>query len=62
MSGSLDRPELHGFFAPGDEASQSPATEHPARAAKPAREIGGREGPDLVRYGDWDKAGRSVDF
>jgi len=62
MSDSLDRPEFHGFFSPGDEASQSPATEHPARSAKPAREFGGRAGPDPVRYGDWEKAGLCVDF
>jgi hypothetical protein len=26
------------------------------------KEIGGREGPDPTRYGDWEKAGRCVDF
>ena len=26
------------------------------------REIGGREGPDPTRYGDWEKAGRCIDF
>ena len=31
------------------------------RAAKPV-EIGGREGPDPVRYGDWEKNGRCIDF
>ena len=25
-------------------------------------ELGGRDGPDPVRYGDWEKAGRCVDF
>jgi hypothetical protein len=30
---------------------------------KPApREIGGREGPDPTRYGDWEKNGRCIDF
>jgi len=28
----------------------------------PAREIGGREGPEPTRYGDWEKNGRCVDF
>lgn len=28
----------------------------------PATEIGGREGPDPTRYGDWEKNGRCVDF
>lgn len=27
-----------------------------------AREIGGRKGPDPVRYGDWEKDGRCIDF
>ena len=46
----------------------APAAEHPATkparkpSAKPAKEIGGRDGPDPTRYGDWEKAGRAVDF
>ena len=27
-----------------------------------AKEIGGRDGPDPTRYGDWEKAGRCIDF
>ncbi len=27
-----------------------------------AKEIGGREGPDPTRYGDWEKNGRCIDF
>jgi len=30
-------------------------------AAKP-KELGGREGPDPVRYGDWEKNGIASDF
>ena len=26
------------------------------------KEIGGREGLDPTRYGDWEKAGRCIDF
>ncbi len=25
-------------------------------------EIGGRDGPDPVRYGDWEKKGLAIDF
>jgi hypothetical protein len=25
-------------------------------------EIGGRDGPDPTRYGDWEKDGRCIDF
>jgi hypothetical protein len=35
------------------------------RAAKPAAlptELGGREGPEPVRFGDWEKKGIAVDF
>ncbi len=40
----------------------------PAKAPKPAqakagpKEIGGRNGPDPTRYGDWEKKGRCIDF
>jgi len=30
-------------------------------AARP-KEIGGRDGPDPTRYGDWEKNGRCIDF
>lgn len=32
-----------------------------AEAARPA-EVGGREGPDPARYGDWEKGGIASDF
>ena len=35
------------------------ATPQPKR--KP-REIGGPKGPEPTRYGDWEKAGRCIDF
>ena len=41
-------------------ADQRPASP-PALPAKPV-EIGGREGPDPTRYGDWEKNGRCIDF
>jgi hypothetical protein len=42
-----------------DEAvpPQEPATPAPAPI-----EIGGRDGPDPTRYGDWEKNGRCIDF
>ena len=34
-----------------------------ADAARPApSEVGGRDGPDPVRYGDWEKDGIASDF
>jgi len=46
----------------------SPAPERAERAAAapapPAlpREIGGREGPEPTRFGDWELRGRCIDF
>jgi len=34
----------------------------PPPAARSVREIGGREGPDPTRYGDWELRGRCIDF
>ena len=41
---------------PSDEASA------PARPEPKPREIGGRNGPEPTRYGDWEKNGRCIDF
>lgn len=40
----------------------TPNTPAAKDAEKPPKEIGGREGLDPTRYGDWEKAGRCVDF
>lgn len=42
---------------PGDEANEQPAGDDDR-----AVEIGGRDGPDPVRFGDWEKNGRCIDF
>ncbi|MEJ2601780.1 MAG: DUF1674 domain-containing protein [Gammaproteobacteria bacterium] len=43
---------------------RAPEKEH--ESAVPAdeapKEIGGRQGPDPTRYGDWEKGGRCIDF
>lgn len=33
-----------------------------AKALDLPAELGGREGPEPVRYGDWEKKGLAVDF
>ena len=30
--------------------------------AIPTKEHGGQKGPDPTRFGDWEKAGRCIDF
>ncbi|WP_170515938.1 DUF1674 domain-containing protein [Ruegeria atlantica] len=33
-----------------------------AEAKETPKELGGRDGPDPARYGDWEKKGIAVDF
>jgi hypothetical protein len=49
--------------APQEKQPDPPAAARPAEPvpARP-REIGGRDGPEPTRYGDWEKAGRCIDF
>jgi hypothetical protein len=46
----------------GGSADQPP--QPPQAATQPAtpREIGGRQGPEPTRYGDWELRGRCIDF
>jgi len=49
------------------EAAKRALAEAEARRAKDGEfklptELGGRNGPDPVRYGDWEKKGIAVDF
>ena len=54
--------------APADSTHRDPGPpgpgDNPRRptGAHSGREIGGRKGPDPTRYGDWEKAGRCIDF
>ncbi|HSG59612.1 MAG TPA: DUF1674 domain-containing protein [Woeseiaceae bacterium] len=43
-----------------EENNEEPVDEE-QETAQP-KEIGGRDGPDPTRYGDWEKAGRCIDF
>ncbi len=33
-----------------------------AKAKSAPKELGGRDGPDPARYGDWEKKGIAIDF
>ena len=51
----------------GREPAPRAASEPTALPAAPAavavpREVGGPEGPEPTRYGDWEKKGRCIDF
>ncbi|KGQ20403.1 DUF1704 domain containing protein [Lysobacter dokdonensis DS-58] len=49
-----------GAATPHEGTQVVPADDTPA-PTRPV-EIGGRKGPDPVRYGDWEKNGRCIDF
>jgi hypothetical protein len=43
-------------------APESPPATGETGASEAPREIGGRDGLDPTRYGDWEKNGRCIDF
>ena len=59
MSRSVSRPADTHYVPPESKPVPQP---DPLPAAEPAPEFGGRNGPDPVRYGDWEKSGIAVDF
>ena len=44
------------------EIDAEPVAPAPPASDLPALEIGGRDGPEPTRYGDWEKNGRCIDF
>lgn len=53
-----DRPP---HVKPPAHLSKSPPVPTP-RPAPPARETGGKDGPEPTRYGDWERGGICWDF
>ena len=49
---------------PGTQPSETtpPTAGEGARQTAVRKEIGGRDGPEPTRYGDWEKNGRCIDF
>ncbi len=47
---------------PSDSAEGNKDKNAPGTTVKKQKEIGGREGPDPVRYGDWENNGIASDF
>ena len=52
---TVQTPEPHPDASPAEPPEQ-------AEQGRVTKEIGGREGPDPTRYGDWEKNGRCIDF
>ena len=50
------RPEAQRALA------EAEARRKAARSLDLPPELGGRDGPDPVRFGDWEKGGRAIDF
>ena len=48
--------------ANNDSGDVEESTSDTSQQPEAAREIGGRDGPDPTRYGDWEKNGRCIDF
>lgn len=65
-----DKSAANGISGPrlvtgGDHAAQTAAADDNARLStdnKCRREMGGPEGPEPTRYGDWERKGRCIDF
>jgi len=57
-----DTPEKD--LPPAARRALAEAEERRKKAAKTKlpKELGGRDGPEPVRYGDWEKKGIAVDF
>jgi hypothetical protein len=44
------------------QPDSAPATQPTADKDDLPTEVGGRDGPEPTRYGDWEKNGRCIDF
>lgn len=60
MADAPDRPDLPP--AAQRALAEAEARRKEAPEAPLPRELGGRDGPEPVRYGDWEKNGIAVDF
>lgn len=63
MPDPTDKPNLD-LLAERPSTSAEGHQQAPERFARPPRpkEIGGPEGPEPTRYGDWERNGRCTDF
>ncbi len=59
-----DTPETKPELPPAARRAlaEAEARRKAAKADRLPTELGGRDGPEPVRYGDWEKKGIAVDF
>jgi hypothetical protein len=64
MSDTTQPQDLPANLPPAARRALAEAEERrkTASAKAPPKELGGRDGPDPARYGDWEKKGIAVDF
>lgn len=55
-------PAAERALAEAEERRRKAEENEAARANAQETEVGGQEGPDPVRYGDWEKGGICSDF
>jgi hypothetical protein len=61
----IEDENLNSAVSPGfqkENGSANTRTPNLSSAAVAVREVGGRDGLDPTRYGDWEKNGRCIDF
>ena len=63
-SPKLSEAEIAARIKEAGERAKAEAEERRRKEApeEPAKEIGGRKGPDPTRYGDWENKGIASDF
>ena len=63
MSDETESPDISTLPPAAQRALQeAEARRKTAKKLDLARELGGRDGPEPVRYGDWEKKGIAIDF
>jgi hypothetical protein len=54
--------ENHQQTPPPQQPATTPAPPQDVKTPERPKEYGGPKGPEPTRYGDWEKAGRCIDF
>jgi hypothetical protein len=62
MKPSHDEQTAHQIDPPAASPEVGPRSQATPQPPVLPREIGGRDGPEPTRFGDWEKAGRCIDF
>lgn len=58
----LDEQDRPAATLPSPALPKAPVTPVLSEAKKDKGEVGGVDGPDPTRYGDWERNGRCIDF